>query len=247
MPTASERSFTEARRWRDLAERWIPDRMPRIWDDRPPTEKAVVVYHDPIEDLLNKARRWELVLEDGSLPTLALFAAELAASEGRHWGAGDGDLATRAYEARRFLVGDRIVHWAVPWLDAVGRCYPDTREDAHADRDFLLGVSDEMRIEPLVPGREGLVIEGEDAFGRIEMVDGIDRWLSSLWSGHVMLGATWASLRSEADEPSNGELALLYEVAARRWREIAERHPGSAQIWVDLAARATRTSNLLSG
>jgi hypothetical protein len=246
MPTASERSFAEARRWHELAKKWTQEEASLIWDDRAPIEKAVIRYFDPVEDLVEKARRWEYQLGDVSLPSLARFAAELAESEGNHWANGDADLATRAYEARRFLVGDRIIHWAVPWLDAVGRCYPDFREDAHADRDSLLEIADEMRIEPVVPGTEGLVLEGEDAFGRTELVDEMERWLSSLWSGHLMLDATWASLRSEGGEPSFEELSLLYEAAASRWRGVAARHPGSAQIWTDLSARAGRTSNLLA-
>lgn len=247
MPTASETSFEESGRWAELAERWSKDRSVRLWNDRPPTEKAVVVYFDPQEDLKSKARRSGHELGDCSLPDLARFAAALARSEGGHWAADEPDLATRAYENRRFLVGDRVVHWAVPWLDAVGRCYPDTRDEAHSDRDFLLAVADEMRVEPILPGRVGLVIDGEDSFGRMEAVGGIDRWLSSLWSGHLMLDATWASLRSRGAEPTSEELALVYEIAEHRWRGLAERHPGSAQIWLDLAARARRTAGSLAG
>lgn len=247
MPTASERSFVEARRWRDLAKNWTHEEASVVWADRPPTEKDVIRYFDPVEDLSERARRSGYQLDDASLPALAHFAAELAESEGHHWANGDADLATRAYETRRFLVGDRITHWAVPWLDAVGRCYAGFREDAHGDRDFLLEVADEMRVEPVIPGQEGLVLEGEDAFGRIELVDDIARWLSSLWSGHLMLEATWESLRSEGGEPRPDDLALLYEAAASRWSGAADRHPGSAQIWSDLSARASRTSELLGG
>ena len=247
MPTASEASSEEARRWSGLAERWGRDRWPEVWDDRPPTEKAVIVYFDPIEDLTSKARRSGHDLADASLPALARFAADLAGDEGLHWSAGEADLATRAYEQRRFLIGDRVAHWAVPWLDAVGRCYPATREKAHADRDFILAVADEMRIEPAVSGRIGLVIEGEDSYGPLEMSDDLDRWFSSLWSGHLILRATWASLRGELPYPSYDELALLYEVAGQRWRGVAGRHPGSAQIWLDLSARADRTVELLQG
>ncbi len=246
MPTASEASLEEAGRWGALAERWARSRSATIWDDRPPTEKAVVVYFDPLEDLRSKAARSGFQLEDASLPALARFASTLAEAEGRHWEAGEADLATRAYEQRRFLVGDRMIHWAVPWLDVVGRCYPETRKSAHADRDFLLEVADEMRVEPVVSGRVGLVIEGEDAFGRIEVADDLDRWLSSLWSGHLMLQATWISLRGGGLEPSHEELALLYEASEQRWRGVAGLHPGSAQIWLDLADRAVRTAQLLT-
>lgn len=245
MPTASERSFDEARRWRDLAGRWALEQTAHIWDDRPPTEKAVIRFFDPAEDLREKTQRSGYQLEDAALTSLAGFAAELAESEGRHWADGDADLATRAYEARRFLFADRIIHWAVPWLDAVGRCYAAFREPAHADRDFLLVVSDEMRVAPMIPGREGLVIDGEDSFGRVEPIGGISRWLSSLWSGHLLLEATWASLRSDGSEPSREDLAILYEAASSRWRGFGRRHPGSAQIWTDLASRADRTSRML--
>ena len=245
MPTASERSLVEARGWAGLAKRWCRGEAGVLWDDRPPTEKDVIRYFDPVEDLTEKARRSSYQLEDPSLPSLAGFAGGLAESEGRHWRDGDADLATRAYETRRFLIGDRIIHWAVPWLDVVGRCYPEFREDAHGDRDFLLELTDEMRVEPLLPGREGLVVEGEDTFGRTELVDDLSQWLRSLWSGHLMLEATWTSLRHSGSGPAFEELALLYEAAASRWRGVAERHPGSAQIWADLAARAERTVGLL--
>ena len=247
MRTASETSFEEARRWSQLADRWGRDRSADIWDDRPPTEKAVVVYFDPAADLTKKAGRSGHDLQDASLPSLARFAAELAGDEGRHWAAGAADLATRAYEQRRFLVGDRVVHWAVPWLDAVGRCYPVTREEAHADRDFILAVADEMRVEPATQSRVGLVIDGEDAFGRLEVTDNLENWLRSLWSGHLILDATWASLSHQRGSPLSDELALLYEVAEQRWRGVAGRHPGSAQIWLDLATRACRTNSMLIG
>lgn len=246
MPTATERSHAEARYWSGIAKRWARQEAPAIWEDRPPTEKAVIRYFDPVEDLAGKARRSGYRLEDATLPSLALFAAELAESEGHHWANGDADLATRSYEARRFLVGDRIIHWAVPWLDAVGRCYHDFREDAHADRDVVLEIADEMRVEPVVPGQEGLVLEGEDVFGRTEPMDQTEGWLASLWSGHLMLDATWASLRSEGHEPASEALSLLYEAAASRWRGVAGRHAGSAQIWLDLSTRASRTADLLS-
>ena len=36
------------------------------------------------------------------------------------------------------LTSDRLIHWAVPWLDAAGRCYPSHRHRAHQARDVLL-------------------------------------------------------------------------------------------------------------
>lgn len=236
MPTASEASFEEARRWIEVADRWGPT---VLWEDRPPTEKAVVVFFDPSEDLAKRAEKWSHELTDSALRSLARFAAALADAEGRHWESGDADLATRVYEARRFLVGDRIIHWAVPWLDAVVRCYPEFSDAAGADRDFLLDVGDEMRVEPLIPDREGMVVKGEDSLGRVAMVGGMERWVSSVWSGRVSMGV---EVQLAPDE-----MAGLYMQSARHWTDLAATNPGSAQIWTDLAERASRTGEMLAG
>lgn len=246
MPTASDACVAEALRWTNLAAEWEQARKPELWEDRPPTELAVVVFYDPTLDLAERAVRWGHELTDGSLPSLALFAAALATVEGEAWGSGAGDVAVRAYESRRFLLGDRIIHWAVPWLDAMGRCYPERREPAHRDRDLLLEMGDDTRVAPLMSRREGLVLEGEDSYGVMEVERDQHRWLSSLWSGHLMLEATWASLAGVPGSGGGAEksesLSLLYEIAAHRWRATADRHPGSAQIWWDLSQRAESTS-----
>lgn len=250
MPTASETSSAEAARWSDLASHWTKEVAPEIHVDRPPTERDIVVFYDPREDLSLKAADWGHRFEDNTLPALAVFAAGLAEAEAEAWKSGAGDLATRAYEARRFLVGDRVMHWAVPWLDTVGRCYPVHRAQAHSDRDFLLSIGDDMRVSPIMPGREGLVLDGEDSFGsRFGMV-GHPNWLTSLWSGHLLLQVTLRRLGGvrpaetvpDPRELDAEELALLYETAAQRWVGVSHRHPGSAQIWLDLSDRAGATA-----
>ena len=233
MPTASERALSEAADWQRLAGHWDSEETPDVWADRPPREKDVVVFYDPGEDLNKRVGDWGHRLPDHDLASLAGFAAALARTEAEGWDSGAGDIATRAYEARRFLLGDRVLHWAVPWLDAVGQSYARYRDHAHTDRDFLLNLADEMRVAPTIPGREGLVAEGEDSFGPLDTNADRDAWVSSLWSGDLTLRPT-------------GDLATTYESAATRWRAFAVRHPGSAQIWTDLADRATTTAAILA-
>ncbi len=252
MPTASERSATEAERWRGLSHRWSPERIPEIYADLPPAEHAVVAGYDPADDLRRRAADWGFTLRRPHLDELARFAAELAEAEGRAWAEDVPDLAMQAYDTRRRLVGDRIVHWAVPWLDAVGRGYPDVA--GVGDRDTILDLGDEMRIAPALTGSEGLAVPGEDAFGPIEPQEPLPRHLCSLWSGQVLLGTDHAisqDLPRELDptrlaEPGFGEaLSARYETAAGRWRSLAGAHPGSAALWLDLGNRADRTAHSL--
>jgi hypothetical protein len=140
----------------------------------------------------------------------------------------------RAYETRRLLLADRIAHWAVPWLDAVARWYPERGDWAVGDRDTILEIADEMRIAPALTGSEGLVVPGEDAFGPIVADVPLRRYLHSLWSGEVLLAPA-------IDPPG----AALYEAARDRWASLADEHPGSAQLWLDLANRADQTAGAL--
>jgi hypothetical protein len=162
---------------------------------------------------------------------LASFAAGLATAEAEGWETEARDIATRAYEARRFLLTDRIVHWAVPWLDTVGRNYDIHRERALADRDVLLALADEMRVAPLIPGPEGIHVDGEDSYGPIDPLANLTNWNRSLWSGAIVM---------KGDPQS--DLVGLFENAAKRWAKFASDHAGSAQLWLDLSQRAARSS-----
>ena len=248
MPTASERASIEADGWRRL-ERWSASEVPELYADRAADEHSVVLFYDPVGDLESPARDAGAELVSGHLDALASLAARLAEDEASAWSGDVPDAAMRAYHLRRNLVGDRVVHWAVPWLEAVGRCYPDHRETAHADRDWLLGVADEMRILPSFAHGEGLTLPGEDSFGPTSIVEPWTTWIRSLWSGRLMLDATWRSMGIAPDDVGlehAPDLSVLYEVSAARWSTVAAESPGSAGLWVDLAARAAATAGLLS-
>ena len=236
MPTATERATAEKNRWALLSGHWKRSAVPDLWDDRPPTEKDVIRFHDPQQDLTKRASDWGYDLPGFDLSSLATFAAGLASAEAEGWDLEKPDIATRAYEARRFLLGDRIIHWAVPWLDAVGRSYPGHQETANSDRDILLDLADDARVAPSLPGREGIRMTGEDSYGPINLEQPMEKWLDSLWSGTGLLG----------DQPeSTTDLAALYETESERWTAMATDHPGTAEMWEDLSLRATATTETL--
>ena len=247
--SAATAARTEAEQWIDLARRWRRE----VWDDVVPSEHAVVGFFDPGSDLDRRARQWGHQFTGYQLADLAAFSAGLAAAEADGWETGDHPLATRAYTERRLLLGDRLLHWAVPWLDAMGRCYPAHREAAFESRDVLLGVGDRLRPAPVLTGAEGLAPPGEDSFGPTGIDADRDRYLRSVWSGLVVLDATVRSLTGEQDTADlvgdaglERDLATLYNVAAARWRGIAGHHPGSARLWSDLAHRAERTAGVFN-
>lgn len=190
MPTASERTRVEADQWAHMSPLTA-------------TEYGVVGTYDPAADLDRRADEWGHQLAKHDLGAIALFAAALARTEADAWDNGTFDIATKAYEARRFLLSDRIIHWAVPWLLAGG---------SGDEAEFLLDLGDGMRVAPELPGSEGLQVAGEDSFGPLVQEGG-------LLSGWVGLS-----------EPP-GDLEGF-------WNQMAIDHPGSAQLWLDLAARA---------
>lgn len=233
MPTASDVAHEERDLWLEVAGHWDSEQVPEVWEDRPPTEKSVVVFFDPMPDLTRRASDWGHRLPGPDLASLSSFASGLADLEADSWASDKPDLATRAYEARRRLVGDRVIHWAVPWLDVVGRCYPAHRDIAHRDHDALLELADVMRVAPELPGTEGLRVAGEDSFGPTEITS--DAWTTSLWSGALIVGGLGEIV----------DLQAFYRAAATQWGEVADLHPGSRQLWLDLAARARHTVAML--
>ena len=247
--SAATAARVEAEQWIDLARRWRRE----VWDDVVPSEHAVVGFFDPGSDLDRRARQWGHQFTGYQLADLAAFSAGLAAAEADGWESGDHPLATRAYTERRMLLGDRLLHWAVPWLDAMGRCYPPQREVAFESREVLLGFGDRLRPAPVLTGAEGLAPPGEDSFGPTGIDADLERYLRSVWSGLVVLDATVRSLTGDEDaadlvgDPGlERDLATLYNVAAARWRGIADHHPGSARLWTDLAHRAERTAGVFN-
>lgn len=258
-PEASRSAETEAAVWIEVASVWQRHRHRSVWEDLPPREAAVVRFHDPQDDLERRAAAWGFDVASAELGDLARFAAGLAVAEADAWRADDPTVATQALEQRRFLLTDRILHWAVPWLDAVGRCYPAERGLAHRARDEVLGLGDRMRCAPALAGHEGLTIPGEDSYGPRSVPAPLAERLLSVWSGLTVLKATIASIRGEPIESRQiarewleergfrRDMATLYEVAVKRWSGLAEQHPGTAGLWLDLTARAAQTSAELSG
>ena len=243
----------ESAHWAAVAADWTAEAWPAIYADLPPCESDVVGLYDPGNDIRERAERWQYPLGAGDIGDLTRFAAALCVAEADAWGDDHPHIATQAFEQRRFLVGDRIAHWAVPWLDVVGRCYPASRDEAHRARDTILTIGDHLRPAPiLVDRREGIDLPGQDSFGPVARDRPLEEWLGSLWSGTVILRST---LESITGEPRAGrhldageaarigrELGILYEIAAARWRRMADTHPGTGRMWMDLADRADRTS-----
>lgn len=259
--SAAAAADREAEFWADLARRWSPTARPEQWSDRAARELDVVVFYDPADDLERRARRWGHSPSGHGLDDLALFAAGLARAEAEAWRDDRADVAVRAFEERRFLFADRILHWAVPWLGTMGRGYPDVREDAHGCRDGLLRLADVMRPAPRLTGAEGLHPAGQDGFGPVALDVPLSRWLDSLWSGSLVLHATVRSMTPVERSSRSLDLALdladltgdlahdlatHYEVNATRWYGLAGRHPGSAALWLDLGDRAANTARRLA-
>lgn len=189
-PSAAEKTRAERARWRELATHSTP------------TEHQVMVIYDPGSDLDRRAGEWGHQFPGHDLGSIALFAAALAQTEADAWDDGTLDVATRAYEARRFLLSDRVIHWAVPWLLA---------SDEADDAGFLLDLGDEMRVAPALPGREGLVAKGEDSYGPLDQTGGI-------WSG-------WVGVSAEPENPHGfwTDLAELHAGSAQLWFDLAAR------------------------
>jgi len=218
---ASTASHAESHVWRRLAQQWAPVSAPI-----PPTESAVT-GHDPRSDLKARTARWGYTLGGGDLADLCRFGAALALAEAEAWASNDPALAARAYADRRFLLGDRLIHWAVPWLTAAAETH-DGALDSRAD---LLELGDLHRPAPRLSGAEGLHPPGEDSFGKQEVSLSIA--LSTLAGGVVLFGGAGSASVSH------------YRTATRRWMQLAADHPGTEALWADLARRARVTAERL--
>lgn len=224
--TAAEAAREEAELWATLIEA-----VPEGWRDVPPNELATVGFFDPAEDLAKRASRWSHTLPDHDLGSLAAFAAGLSVAEADAWERDEPHIATQAFEDRRFLAGDRLIHWAVPWFDAVVHTYPDHTDEARNHLTVLLELGDRLRPAPALA--EGRMLEAHDAFGPLEPAGE----LGTVRTGLVLMQAQ--------RELTPARLAALHEEAGARWRGHAWLHPGTAQLWTDLAARADSTAERL--
>ena len=231
--SAADAAAAEAASWIKLSADWSPDRRAEIWSIRSASERSVIPQVDPRADLERRARRWSYPLGDGDLADLARLAAALARTEAEMWAAGDGVVATQAYEERRFLAGDRIVPWAVPWLRAVAEHYSNLRRETDASISILLETGELHRLAPVLTGEEGLNAPGHDGYGPADAPAGLADRLNSLWGGLVVFQP------QSADDP-----VARYAVAADEWRSLANRYPGTARYWFDLARRAELTAEI---
>ena len=258
MPTGSEPGAAEAARreatiWHGVAMAWKAELHPLIWADIPGREADVVGRHDPVEDLKRRTSRWGYPLGDGDFADLSRFAAALALAEADAWADDRPHVATRAYEDRRFLVADRLIHWAIPWLDAVGRSHPGSQAAAEDARDRLLLMGDEMRVAPELATGEGRHPPGHDAYGPLEW-GAVEHGIDSLWSGGVVTGEAISSMTLGSHTGRSGlpalaavferrvDLSEIFGVFGLRWRRLADAHEGSAELWRALARRAERTA-----
>ena len=191
----------------------------------------MIVFHDPGDDLERRAASWGHQLPDHGLVAVSLFAAALAATESQARESVADDVAARAYAERRHLIGDRIVHWAVPWLSARGREELE-RDAAEAAASEILAVGERLRPAPSLTEGEGLYPPGEDSYGPVDFEVPLEELVLSLWSGAASIDG------SDADPADAGR----YDDAGAHWRDLAAAHDGTRRFWQDLATRAARTA-----
>lgn len=252
--SAAHAALAESAVWASVAQRWRQADRQAVWSDLPPIEAIVIPEVDPRDDLEKRARRWSYPLADGDLADLARFAAALAQTEGEAWRAEDRVLATRAFEERRFLAADRVLPWAVPWLRAVARCFPESRSIAEETAVDLLDIGERHRPAPLLTGGEGLFPPGCDSFGPVDVPPDLAARVVTLWGGLVVFRRSLESvtgrspssrvvLRPWLDDPDFIDtVATWYEVTAVRWLRLASAFPGTARLWHEMANRAQQTA-----
>jgi hypothetical protein len=253
--TAADTARAERDTWveiHDLTARVVPAVT------APGPNEVEVTGVEVARDLVRRQRRWGIALDDDGLPELARFAAALAATEAEAWERDDAIVATQAFEDRRFLFTDRVVHWTVPWADVAGRCHSEIRSETDRLRDVLLDLGERLRPAPLLTGSEGLHPPGEDSFGPTTAAMNMTSALMSLHCGTVIFEATVRSLTGAthgrsftaaelADRRLRGDLASLFENASARWTRLADEHPGTERLWRDLASRAEITASQFEG
>ena len=227
---AADRVRREAASWLELA-----DIASQIADGPRATEASIMKTYDPGPDLEKRASFWGHRLDDHTVVAISLFAGGLAAAEADAWADDVPDVAARAATERRFLVADRLIHWAVPWLY--------TRPDdsiVHRVLSRLNALSDPLRIAPLVSGNEGITAPGEDRYGPLPPPLSP---VGSLLIGDVIPYEVVSKERSGSaiDELSDEETVLIrhhLDGAATRWNSLIRTWPGSAALWTDLERRA---------
>ena len=214
--TAAETARDEAAEWMFLAN--IADLLEQF--AVPSATEVAVTGFEPAEDLGRRTGGWFHHLPDHGLASLARFAAGLARAEAEAWEGDDPSVATRALSDRRFLLSDRIMHWAVPWTVSFGSLDLESGPEAVAVVERLLVLGDQHRVAPALTGSEGLYPPGHDSIGPLQ---------NDLDTTTVLCG--WFFGAGVVEAPA-------FDAAASLWTDLAERHPGTTRLWLDYAARA---------
>lgn len=160
----------------------------------PTAREMSVTGFDPREDLNRRGRWWSHRFPSTRLPDVLAFGVALATTEGDAWGSNDPVVATRAFEDRRFLLSDRVIHWLVPLTYVT--------EGAEPMRDGLLALGDRLRVAPLLTGDEGIHPPGEDSFGPLGTALCLElgpreRWIG-LQEAHPGTARLWRDLAIRA-------------------------------------------------
>ena len=255
---AATKAAEEAQLWATIAADWMGSEHFHIWGDVPGNERSVVHLYDPANELQRRAKYWQYDCAGHDLADVALFSAGLAQAEADAWLDDRAHVATKAYEDRRFLLGDRIMHWAVPWLEMIRIWHPDRSERAAATQKALLGIGEVHRPAPALTGTEGLVVPGFDGYGPLESDESLPDAMLSVLSGMVISVRQLSDLRYAdlsvrrieeswmSDAGFRKALRSQFLTAGARWDQLAAEFPGSAQLWMDLAHRASRTAGMIA-
>lgn len=212
-----------------------------------PYELGIVGGFDPTRALVSTMEKWDYRPRTLLLPELSRFGGYLAAISADASMSGDETVARRARIARRRLLADRVVHWAVPWLDAIVRSEPEVAASAREARDLLLGLAETHQAAPVPEGSEGLLVPGFDGYGPIHTDLGDS--LATLRCGDVLgepvlesigLGLTGYTIPLTPHQAL--ALGRHFLTVQQRWDYLAGRAPGSSQYWRDLAGRARLTA-----
>ncbi|HDH03041.1 MAG TPA: hypothetical protein ENH15_02195, partial [Actinobacteria bacterium] len=161
--SAAEVARAESAQWAFIADLAV---VVTQGDDVVPTELTTTGF-DPSHDLDRRTESWAHSLPDHTLASLSRFAAGLATAEADAWDDEDPSVATRALSDRRFLLGDRIVHWAIPWLISLGVAEPASGPETLAVVERLLDLGDRHRPATALTRSEGLFPPGCDSIGEI--------------------------------------------------------------------------------
>ena len=180
---ATARDLAAWRRLLDEADAVLPD-----------ARESTVTGFDPREDLNRRGRWWSHRFPSDRLPDVLAFGVALATAERAAWTSNDPVVATKAFEDRRFLLSDRLIHWLVPLTYVTA--------GTESMRDGLLALGDRLRVAPLLTGDEGIHPPGEDSFGPVNTALRLDlgppgRW-TDLQGAHPGTARLWRDLAVRA-------------------------------------------------